>query len=319
MNASLAANPLPGLLPPLHPAADASSMMTGIAVSAILLGVAVSMLAAWLYVRLVNQKRGAAAALRQAGSRIAFRDALLATGTDSVVVLSGEDRQTASADGANALLMTAMRGPDSRRVAAALAALMHEGHSFDLTARGAEPADAVAIRGRMVAGHAVAYAKHAGAATPARDNSKHLEATTDIPEGLPPTWSLAETKLAAQPTADVMDDALAIFAPDGRLVLFNARFAKLWRLSEDKLSGHPHFSKVASLVEGRDGIWEIVCAAIASVEPERYNDWGKARRTDGRTISLSMKRLPNGSTIATFRDLGDRFGATPTERFHVAA
>jgi hypothetical protein len=42
-----------------------------------------------------------------------------------------------------------------------------------------------------------------------------------------------------------------------------------------------------------------------SAEPERCNDWGKAVRADGRIISLSMSRLPNGATIATFCDLGD--------------
>jgi PAS domain-containing protein len=113
-------------------------------------------------------------------------------------------------------------------------------------------------------------------------------------------------------TLDTVEDGIAIFGPDGRLVLFNANFSKLWNFAEDELLAQPHFTKVASLAEsrlGHDGIWSIVSAGITSAEPERCNDWGKAVRTDGRVISLSMSRLPNGATIATFCDL------TNLERF----
>ena len=532
---------MPASVPPLHPAADGASMMMIIAICAILAGLTVSVLAAWLYVRLVNQKRWAQAELRQADGQVAFRDALLATGSDSVVVLSPDARQNKSADGANALLMTAMNGPDSRRVAAALGALTQEGHSFELVARGAETGEMIAIRGRTVAGRAVAYAKNMGPAAPALDYNMlldavpapvwvrgpdlalrwgnqafleaanapnlqgaltanaclqrsetdlvaavledgadleatryalvdgerrafslkfvrlpdssvagfavdmtqraraegrlrlHIEATADMLDGMQgaiaifdgaqklescnsayaklwgfadewlethPTlgeildrlrtarklpeqqdyagWKAAQLRLfekcvqpceefwhlagglslriAVRPhllgglvfmiediseklrleasfkllvqvqraTLDTVEDGIAIFGPDGRLVLSNSHFAKLWHLAESELQSQPHFSKVASLAEGRvgrDGIWGIVSAGIMSAEPERCNDWGKAVRADGRFISLSMSRLPNGATIATFCDLTDlkQFNEARAEASHVAA
>jgi len=516
-------------------------MMMTIAICAILAGLIASVLAALLYAKLANQKRWAQSELRQADTQIAFRDALLATGSDSIVVLSPEDRHLTSADGANTLLMAAMNGPDSRRVATALGALTQEGESFELVARGAQTGEIIAIRGRTVAGRAVAYAKNMGPTVPALDYNVlldavpapvwvrgsdlslrwgnqafleaanmpnlqsalamnaslqksetdlvasvlesgsdieatryglvdgerrafslkfvrlpdssvagfavdmtqraqaegklrlHTEATVDMLEGLSgaiaifdsaqkletfnsayarlwgfedkwlethPTmndildrqratrklpeqpdyagWKAAQLRLfeaCVQPyeefwhlangqslrisvrphllgglvfmiediseklrleasfkllvqvqraTLDTVEDGIAIFGPDGRLVLFNAHFAKLWKLEEDELQTQPHFTKVASLAEGRvgrDGIWGIISAGIVSAEPERCNDWGKVVRADGRVISLSMSRLPNGATIATFSDLTDlqKFEEAHAETSHVAA
>jgi PAS domain-containing protein len=109
-------------------------------------------------------------------------------------------------------------------------------------------------------------------------------------------------------TLDAIDEAIAIFAPDGHLVLHNSSFARLWQLTDAELARQPHFKTIAHLCEarlGRDAIWSIVAAGITSEEPERCNDWGKTRRGDGRTISVSMSRLPNGATAVTFADLTD--------------
>jgi PAS domain S-box-containing protein len=109
-------------------------------------------------------------------------------------------------------------------------------------------------------------------------------------------------------TLDTVEDGIAIFEPNGRLVLHNKAFAKMWRLTEDELSNQPHFSKLANLSVshvGRDSIWNIVAAGITSGEPERCGEWGKATRADGRIISLAMSRLPNGATVVTFSDLTD--------------
>jgi PAS domain-containing protein len=125
-------------------------------------------------------------------------------------------------------------------------------------------------------------------------------------------------------TLDAIDEGIAIFGPDGRLVLHNRTFAKLWHLTEEELIGQPHFTKVARLSEahiGHDGIWSIVSAGLTSSEPERCNEWGKSTRADGRTIALAMSRLPNGATMATFSDLTDlaQFQSLQIETSHAAA
>jgi PAS fold len=124
-------------------------------------------------------------------------------------------------------------------------------------------------------------------------------------------------------TLDTVEDGVAIFWPDGRLVLYNTAFAKLWRLTADALSGEPHLTKLAKLSETQTGpsaVWSIVSAGVASEAPERCNEWGKCRRADGRTISVSMSRLPNGATAVTFADVTDieRYDAHLTETAHAA-
>jgi PAS domain-containing protein len=125
-------------------------------------------------------------------------------------------------------------------------------------------------------------------------------------------------------TLDAVGEGIAIFGPDGRLVLHNKTFASLWHLTAEELAGQPHFTNVARHSRshvGHDAIWSIVAAGLSSNEPERCNEWGKSTRADGRTIALTMARLPNGATMATFSDLTDlgRFESLQTEATHVAA
>ena len=130
----------------------------------------------------------------------------------------------------------------------------------------------------------------------------------DITERL--HWQ-AEFSLLAQvqkATLDTLNDGIAIFGTDGRLVLHNERFAAIWKLSDSELEGQPHFAEIANLCTariGRDGIWGIVSCGINSGAPESLGEWGKTKRADGRTISLALSRLPNGSTVANFVDLTD--------------
>jgi PAS domain-containing protein len=107
-------------------------------------------------------------------------------------------------------------------------------------------------------------------------------------------------------TLDSVEEGVAIFGADGRLVLHNTAFANFWKLAETELAGHPHFSGIADLCAarfGRDGIWNAVSAGVNAMDPRLCAEWGKSRRADGRVVSLSMSRLPNGGTAATFTDL----------------
>ncbi len=124
-------------------------------------------------------------------------------------------------------------------------------------------------------------------------------------------------------TLDTLDEGVAIFGTDGRLVLHNALFAGMWKLSEAELSGQPHFAEIANICTGRigrDGIWGVVSCGVNSANPENFGEWGKTRRADGRVISLSLSRLPNGATVVTFTDLTDleEFGSLTPGAFHAA-
>jgi PAS domain-containing protein len=146
----------------------------------------------------------------------------------------------------------------------------------------------------------------------------------DITERL--HWQ-AEFNLQAQVQKAILDtlcDGIAIFGTDGRLVLHNERFAAIWKLSDSDLEQQPHFTRIADLCSakiGRDGIWGIVSCGINSGAPESLGEWGKTKRADGRTISLTLSRLPNGSTVANFADLTDleRFDGITNDRPYALA
>lgn len=135
----------------------------------------------------------------------------------------------------------------------------------------------------------------------------------DITERLKLESSLNLLTQVQKATLDTLDEGIAIFGTDGRLVLHNALFAQMWQLSEAELGDQPHFAEIANICTariGRDGIWGIVSCGVNSATPESFGEWGKAVRADGRTISLALSRLPNGATVVTFSDLTDleRFG-----------
>jgi len=130
----------------------------------------------------------------------------------------------------------------------------------------------------------------------------------DITERLRLEASLNLLTQVQKATLDTLDEGIAIFGTDGRLVLHNALFATMWRLTEGELSDQPHFAEIANLCTdriGRDGIWGIVSCGVNSATPERFGEWGKATRADGRTISLALSRLPNGATVVAFTDITD--------------
>lgn len=125
-------------------------------------------------------------------------------------------------------------------------------------------------------------------------------------------------------TLDTLDEGVAIFGTDGRLVLHNALFAKMWKLDEEELVSQPHFAEISNLCAariGRDGIWGIVSCGILSAAAEGFGEWGRARRADGRVFSLSLSRLPNGATVVTFADITDleRFGAVQDQAARATA
>jgi PAS domain-containing protein len=144
----------------------------------------------------------------------------------------------------------------------------------------------------------------------------------DITERLKLESSLTLLTQVQKATLDTLDDGIAIFGTDGRLVMHNVPFARMWKLSESELEGQPHFAEIANLCTDRigyDGIWGLVSCGINSATPERFGEWSKTRRADGRAISLSLSRLPNGTTVVAFSDITDLEKFSTLDEDHAAA
>lgn len=130
----------------------------------------------------------------------------------------------------------------------------------------------------------------------------------DISEQLRLETSLTLLAQVQKATLDTLDEGIAIFGPDGRLVLHNTHFAALWRLTDNELARQPHLTDIADICNERVGpeaIWSVISTRINSLEPESHDRRIKITRADGRIMSLSSSRLPNGATVVLFVDLTD--------------
>lgn len=106
-------------------------------------------------------------------------------------------------------------------------------------------------------------------------------------------------------TLDTLEDGVAVFGTDGRLKLGNSAFQKLWGFATADLLGEPHLKTLSALAAarfGRDNTWDIISSAVSSAEPESFSKWGTIPRADGRILSLTLTRLPDGATLVNFSD-----------------
>ncbi|HSC59733.1 MAG TPA: PAS-domain containing protein [Rhizomicrobium sp.] len=110
-------------------------------------------------------------------------------------------------------------------------------------------------------------------------------------------------------TLDTLQEAVAVFGPDGRMKLHNAAFQRVWELEPAELSSEPHVSRIAQACIqrfGDEGEWQKLVAAISSGSA-RQRDWGEIERNDDSILSVSLAPLPDGATLVTFADVTDRF------------
>lgn len=125
-------------------------------------------------------------------------------------------------------------------------------------------------------------------------------------------------KQVQKATLDTLDEGVAIFGADGRLVLGNSCFATQWQLPENVMLRHPHYSEIAagsSTSLGTNGIWDVVAQGVIAAEAASIPASRVLQRADGRSFLLTLSRLPNGTTMANFLDFDDleRFEAMLAE------
>ncbi|MFN3468947.1 MAG: PAS-domain containing protein [Novosphingobium sp.] len=109
-------------------------------------------------------------------------------------------------------------------------------------------------------------------------------------------------------TFDNLFESLAVFAPDGKLQLWNRRFAADWGLEEAFLSTHPRadvlLNKVAPLLK-RPAQIGTIAQVIQSATLERKQRSGRLALADGRHLALAGVPLPDGNGLLTVLDITD--------------
>ncbi|MWV27822.1 PAS domain-containing sensor histidine kinase [Aurantiacibacter rhizosphaerae] len=109
-------------------------------------------------------------------------------------------------------------------------------------------------------------------------------------------------------TFDSLFESLAVFAPDGRMQLWNRSFPAIWGLPENFFDKHPHVDKLLDRIANRlarpaqrKAIGEVVRAATL----DRKQRGGRVVLSDGRTVEFAGVPLPDGNGLLTVMDVTD--------------
>lgn len=109
-------------------------------------------------------------------------------------------------------------------------------------------------------------------------------------------------------TFDSLFESIAVFAPDGRMQLWNRRFAADWGLDSDFLDTHPHIEALLKRIAARlkrppqaKGVGNVVRAATL----DRKQTGGRVHLADGRTLEFAGVPLPDGNGLLTVLDITD--------------
>ncbi|HKJ63620.1 MAG TPA: ATP-binding protein, partial [Hyphomicrobiales bacterium] len=109
-------------------------------------------------------------------------------------------------------------------------------------------------------------------------------------------------------TLENLREGVTLFGSDGRLKLFNAAFALIWKLDPKYLETSPHIddirAKCETLLDGHD-LWITAMRAVTGVFETRESFEGSITRPDEKAIAYAGVPLPDGSTVLTFLDISD--------------
>jgi signal transduction histidine kinase len=108
-------------------------------------------------------------------------------------------------------------------------------------------------------------------------------------------------------TLDNLSEAVAVFASDGRLRLFNPALTRLWKLKPTFLSERPHIEAVIAAcrpLHNDEATWQLLRGAVTGLE-HREPITRRIERIDATLVDCATVPLPDGATLVTFQDVTD--------------
>lgn len=123
-------------------------------------------------------------------------------------------------------------------------------------------------------------------------------------------------------TFDSLFESLAVFAPDGRMQLWNRRFAADWGLDSEFIDTHPHIEALLERIDRRlkrTGQAKHVGDAVRAATLDRRQTSGRVMLADGRTLEFAGVPLPDGNGLLTVLDITDSQNAEDSLRERNAA
>lgn len=123
-------------------------------------------------------------------------------------------------------------------------------------------------------------------------------------------------------TFDSLFESVAVFAPDGRMQLWNRRFAADWGLDADFLDTHPHVEALLERIGrrlARPARAKAVGDAVRAATLDRKQTGGRVAMADGRRLEYAGVPLPDGNGLLTVLDITDSQKAEQALRERAAA
>ena len=109
-------------------------------------------------------------------------------------------------------------------------------------------------------------------------------------------------------TFDNLFEALAVFAADGKLQLWNNRLRSVWGFEEEFLAGHPRVDSFAEAAASRLATPNravLIPELVRSATSERQQRGGRVAFADGRHFEFAAVPLPDGNALLTMLDITD--------------
>ena len=109
-------------------------------------------------------------------------------------------------------------------------------------------------------------------------------------------------------TFDSLFESLAVFAPDGKLQLWNRSFASFWGLEDDVLDSHPRSDELLDVIGNSLAMpahAKRVGEAIRAATLDRRERGGRVELKDGRILEFAGVPLPDGNGLLTALDVTD--------------
>lgn len=107
-------------------------------------------------------------------------------------------------------------------------------------------------------------------------------------------------------TLDSLFEALAIFAPDGSLQLWNRSFAGTWGLDAEFLDTHPGADVLLDAIGANLAVpseADQIGAVVRAATLDRRDHGGQVVLADGRTLRFAGVPLPDGNGLLTVLDI----------------
>jgi signal transduction histidine kinase len=109
-------------------------------------------------------------------------------------------------------------------------------------------------------------------------------------------------------TLDSLFEAIAVFAPDGSLQLWNRSFAGIWGLETELLDSHPAADDLLAAIRpnlAKPAKGKVIGEIIRAATLDRKEKGGRIELANGRVIEFAGVPLPDGNGLLTVLDVTD--------------